>query len=104
MGGSSWLSHGLDKYMPHPARFRLAWSLTHWSNHFYAWEPAAPGEDSVAIHKVWDDSGLSGRAGSIWVFTTLNLNGFVNGSDPQRKRPFSLLSRRFFMNEYTKTG
>jgi len=29
-----------------------------------------------------------------------NLVGFVSGSVPPRKRPFDLLSRRFFMNEY----
>ena len=43
-GGSSWLSHVLEKYMPYPVRFRLAWSVTHGSNPFYGWEPVPPGE------------------------------------------------------------
>ena len=131
MGGSSWLPHVLDRFMPHPARFRLAWSLTHGSNPFYAWEPVPPGEEFVAmgfvgsiddqqpsincmrciprswckesthIQKIWDDSGSSGRAGSIWIFNSLNLVGFVSGSDPPRRAPFDLISRRFFMKDYT---
>lgn len=131
VGGSSWLPHVLDKYMPYPARYRLAWSLTHGSNHFYAWEPVPPGDDFVAlgfigskedkqpdvkamrcvpkswckestyVNKVWDDSGSSGRAGSIWVFNSLYLVGFVSGTDPPRRQPHDLASRRFFMSEYT---
>jgi Ca2+-binding EF-hand superfamily protein len=130
-GGSSWLPHVLDRFLPHPARFRQAWSLTHGSNPFYAWEPVPPSDEFVALgfigtkkdkhpdltcmrciprswckestylEKVWDDSGAAGRAGSIWIFNTLNLIGFVTGSDPPRKRPFDLVSRRFFMKEYT---
>ena len=133
MGGSSWLPHILDRYMPHPARFRLAWSLTHGSNPFYAWEPVAPGDEFVALgfigsttdkqpsvksmrcvprdwcnestqlKKLWDDSGSSGRAGSIWAFNTLNLVGFVTGSDPPRRRPYDLKSRRFFLKDYSNT-
>jgi Ca2+-binding EF-hand superfamily protein len=131
VAGSSWLPHVLDRFLPHPARFRLAWSLTHGSNPFFAWEPIPPSEEFVAVgfigsktekqppvdcmrcvpkswckestflQKVWDDSGSSGRAGSIWVFNTLNLVGFVTGSDPPRKKPYDLISRRFFMKEYT---
>lgn len=131
VGGSAWMPHVLDKYMPHPARFRLAWSLTHGNNHFYAWEPVPPGDEFVAlgfigsktdakpdvkkmrciprswckesakVEKVWDDSGSSGRAGSVWIFNSLNLIGFVTGSDPPSHKPFDLISRRFFMKEYT---
>jgi Ca2+-binding EF-hand superfamily protein len=133
VGGSSWLPHILDRYMPHPARFRLAWSLTHGSNPFYAWEPVAPGEEFVALgfigsktdkqpsvksmrcvprawctestnlQKLWDDSGSSGRAGSIWTFNTLHLVGFVSGSDPPRRRPYDLKSRRFFLKDFSDT-
>lgn len=131
VAGSSWLPHVLNRYLPHPARFRLAWSLTHGSNPFFAWEPVPPSEEFVALgfigsksdkqpsveimrcvprswckestflQKVWDDSGSSGRAGSIWLFNTLNLIGFVSGSDPPRKKSFDLISRRFFMKEFT---
>eukprot|EP00339_Tiarina_fusa_P018048 CAMPEP_0117076274 /NCGR_PEP_ID=MMETSP0472-20121206/53769_1 /TAXON_ID=693140 ORGANISM="Tiarina fusus, Strain LIS" /NCGR_SAMPLE_ID=MMETSP0472 /ASSEMBLY_ACC=CAM_ASM_000603 /LENGTH=391 /DNA_ID=CAMNT_0004802109 /DNA_START=253 /DNA_END=1426 /DNA_ORIENTATION=- len=134
VGGSSWLPHVLDRYMPHPARFRLAWSVTHGSNPFYAWEPVPPGEEFVALgfigtkiekqpdvtcmrcvardwckpsgflQKVWDDSGSGGRQGSIWVFNTLNLVGFVSGSDPPRKKGYDLKSRRFFLKEYSDTS
>lgn len=134
VGGSSWLPHVLDRYMPHPARFRLAWSVTHGSNPFYAWEPVPPGEDFVALgfigskvdkepdvtcmrcvpmdwvkpsgflQKVWDDSGSGGRQGSIWVFNTLNLIGFVSGNDPPRKKGYDLKSRRFFLKEYSDTS
>ena len=133
VGGSSWLPHVLDRFMPHPARFRLAWSLTHGNNHFYAWEPVPPAEEFVALgfigtkddkqpnpkcmrcvprswckessflHKVWDDSGSSGRAGSVWLFNTLNLVGFQSGTDPPRKKPFDLKSRRFFLKEFSDT-
>jgi hypothetical protein len=131
VGGSSWLPQVLDRYMPHPARFRLAWSLTHGSNPFYAWEPVPPAEEFVALgfigstsdkqpsvksmrcvprdwctesthlEKLWDDSGSSGRAGTIWTFNTLNLVGFVSGSDPPRRRPYDLKSRRFFLKDYS---
>jgi hypothetical protein len=131
--GSNWLPFVLDKYLPNPARFRLAWSLTHGSNPFYAWEPVPPGEEYVAlgfigtttdkppnvkcmrcvakswctestfVHKLWDDSGSGGRQGSIYLFNTLNYIGFVSGSDPPRRRPFDLKSRRFFLREYSDT-
>jgi Ca2+-binding EF-hand superfamily protein len=131
VSGSTWLPFVLDKYLPHPARFRLAWSLTHGSNPFYAWEPVPPSDDFVALgfvgskvdqqpdvkamrcvprswcvessfmKKLWDDSGSSGRAGSIWVFNSLYYVGFISGSDPPRKKPYDLKSRRFFMNELT---
>lgn len=131
VAGSSWLPHVLDRFLPHPARFRLAWSLTHGSNPFYGWEPVPPSDEFVALgfigskedkqpsvkcmrcvprswckestylQKIWDDSGSAGRAGSIWLVNTLNLVGFVSGSDPPRKRPYDLLSRRFFVKEYT---
>jgi Ca2+-binding EF-hand superfamily protein len=134
VGGSSWLPHVLDRYMPHPARFRLAWSVTHGSNPFYAWEPVPPGEEFVALgfigtkedkepdvtcmrcvardwckpsgflQKVWDDSGSGGRQGSIWIFNTMNLIGFVSGSDPPSKKSFELKSRRFFLKEYSDTN
>lgn len=134
VGGSSWLPHVLDRYMPHPARFRLAWSVTHGSNPFYAWEPVPPGEEFVALgfigskvdkepdvtcmrcvpldwvkpsgflQKVWDDSGSGGRQGSIWVFNTLGLIGFVSGNDPPRKKGYDLKSRRFFLKEYSDTN
>lgn len=131
VGGSSWLPHVLNRYMPHPARFRLAWSLTHGSNPFYAWEPVPPGDEFVALgfvgtkeekepdvksircvarswckesgflRKIWDDSGSSGRQGSIWVINELHLIGFVSGSDPPRKKPFDLKGKRFFLREYS---
>lgn len=134
VGGSSWLPHILDRYMPHPARFRLSWSVTHGSNPFYAWEPVPPGQEFIALgfigtktdkqpdvtcmrcvpldwckpsgflQKAWDDSGSGGRQGSIWVFNTLNLVGFVSGSDPPRKKGFDLKSRRFFLKEYSDTS
>ncbi len=129
--GSSWLPIVLERFMPNPARYRLAWSLTHGSNPFYAWEPVPPGEEFVAlgfigtttdappdvrnmrcvpkswctestfIHKLWDDSGSGGRQGSIWIFNTLNYIGFVSGSDPPRRRPYDLKGRRFFLREYS---
>jgi len=133
VGGSSWLPHVLDRYLPHPARFRLAWSVTHGKNHFYAWEPVPPGEEFVSLgfigtkkdkepdvttmrcvprdwckpsgflQKIWDDAGSGGRQGSIWVFNTLNLVGFVSGSDPPRQKSWDLKSRRFFLKEYSDT-
>jgi Ca2+-binding EF-hand superfamily protein len=134
VGGSSWLPHVLDKYMPHPARFRLAWSVTHGSNPFYAWEPVPPGEEFVALGfigsndekqpdvkcmrcvprdwckpsgylaKVWDDSGSGGRQGSIWVFNTMNLIGFVSGNEPPRQKGYDLKGTRFFLKEYSDTN
>lgn len=131
--GSSWLPLVLERYLPNPARFRLAWSLTHGSNPFYAWEPVPPSDEYVAlgfigtrndtppdvrvmrcvakswctestfVHKVWDDTGSGGRQGSIWLFNTLNYIGFVSGSDPPRRRPYDLKSRRFFLREYSDT-
>jgi hypothetical protein len=119
--------------MPHPARFRLAWSLTHGSNPFYAWEPVPPSVDFVALgfigsktekqpsvkslrcvprswcrestylQKIWDDSGSSERQGSIWTFNRMNLAGFLGGSDPPRRRPFDLKEQRFFLKEYSDT-
>jgi hypothetical protein len=133
VGGSSWLPHVLERFLPYPARFRLAWSLTHGNNHFYAWEPVPPAEEFVALgfigsksdkqpsvksmrcvprswckettflKKIWDDSGSSGRAGSVWVFNTINLVGFVTGSDPPVRKPYDLLSKRFFLKEYSNT-
>ena len=52
VGGSSWLEHVLNKYMPYPARFRLVWELTHGKNHFYAWEPVPPSDKFVALGMV----------------------------------------------------
>jgi len=131
IGGSGWLQHVLDKFLPRPARFRLAWSLTHGSNPFYAWEPIPPSDNFVAmgyvgtnsenppdlrvmrcvckdwlkqstfVQKVWDDSGSGGREGSVWLFNTLNLAGFVSGHDPPASHPWDLRSRRFFLRDYT---
>jgi hypothetical protein len=131
MGGSGWLEHVLDRFMPRPARFRLAWSLSHGNNPFYAWEPIPPNDSYVAfgfvgttnenppdvrimrclpkewlvrsnfVKKVWDDSGSGGREGSIWIFNTLNLVGFVAGHDPPREQPWDLRSRRFFLRDFT---
>lgn len=131
VGGSSWLPHVLDRYLPYPARYRLAWSLTHGSNPFHAWEPVPPGEDFVALgfigtktdqqpsvklmrcvprawckestylKKIWDDSGSSGRAGSVWVFNSMQLIGFVSGSDPPRRKPHDLKGKRFFLRDYS---
>lgn len=133
MGGSSWLPLVLERYLPFPARFRLAWSLTHGSNPFYAWEPVPPSDEFVAlgfigtssetppdvkcmrcvakawcrestfVKKIWDDTGSGGREGSIWIFNTLNYIGFVSGSDPPKRRPWDLKSRRFFLREYSDT-
>lgn len=134
VGGSSWLPHVLDRFLPYPARYRLAWSLTHGSNPFYAWEPVPPGEEFVALgfvgtksekqpsvkemrcvprawckessylNKIWDDSGSSGRAGSVWVYNSLQLIGFLSGSDPPRKKPFDLKGKRFFLRDYSETS
>ena len=131
MGGSSWLPHVLERFMPHPARFRLAWSLTHGSNPFYAWEPIPPSDKFVAmgfvgsktdtppdvrsvrcvckdwvrettyLHKVWDDSGSGGRVGGIWLINTMNLVGFVAGHDPPRQKPFDLKRQRFFLRDFS---
>jgi Vacuolar protein sorting-associated protein 62 len=133
VGGSSWLPHVLNRYMPHPARFRQAWSITHGSNPFYAWEPVPPADEFVALgfvgtktdaqpdvksircvprdwcketgfmQKIWDDSGSSGRQGSIWVFNRLYLIGFVSGSDPPVRKPFDLKARRFFLRQFSDT-
>lgn len=131
VGGSGWLQHVLDRFLPRPARFRLVWSLTHGSNPFYAWEPIPPSDEFVAmgfigtttdnapdvrkmrcvskswlressfVHKVWDDSGSGGRDGSIWLYNTLNLSGFVAGHDPPSRKPWDLKSRRFFLRDYS---
>lgn len=131
VGGSGWLQHVLDKFMPRPARFRLAWSLTHGNNPFYAWEPIPPSDQFVAmgyvgttsdnppdvrimrcvskdwlvhsklVRKVWDDSGSGGREGSVWIFNTMNLVGFVAGHDPPTSHPWDLKSQRFFLREFT---
>mmetsp|Transcript_23985 Transcript_23985/g.23023 ORF Transcript_23985/g.23023 Transcript_23985/m.23023 type:complete len:612 (+) Transcript_23985:2409-4244(+) len=132
VGGSSWLPHVLDLYLPRPARFRLVWSVTHGSNPFYAWEPIPPTDEFVAmgmigttkdtppdvrvmrcvskswlkesdyVHSIWDDSGSGGREGSIWIFNTLNLAGFVAGHNPPSQRPPDLKNRRFFVRDYSK--
>ena len=132
VSGSSWLPHILDRFFPHPARYRLAWSLTHGNNPFYAWEPVPPSEDFVGLgfigskvdkqpnvkamrcvpkawcketavlKKMWDDSGSSGREGSIWLLNSLQLIGFVSGSDAPRRKPFDLNSKRFFLKEYSE--
>jgi hypothetical protein len=131
VGGSGWLQHVLDKFMPRPARFRLAWSFTHGNNPFYAWEPIPPSDNFVAmgfvgttsenppdlrvmrcvckewlmessyVQKMWDDSGSGGREGSIWLFNTLNLVGFVAGHDPPVRRPWDLKSRRFYLKQFS---
>jgi len=131
VGGSNWLGLVLDQYLPYPARFRLAWSLTHGSNPFYAWEPIPPKEGFVALGMVgtttenppditcircicadwvrpsahvkrhWVDSGSGGREGSIWIFNTLNLAGFTAGHDPPRQTVWDIKSNRFFMKEFT---
>ena len=49
VGGSSWLEHVLNKYLPHPARFRLVWSQTQGNNQFYAWEPVPPSDKFVSL-------------------------------------------------------
>lgn len=133
IGGSNWLPLVMERYLPFPVRFRLAWSLTHGSNPFYAWEPVPPSEEFVAlgfigttsetppdvkcmrcvckewckestfVNKVWDDTGSGGREGSIWIFNTLYYIGFVSGSDPPKRRPWDLKSRRFFLKEYSDT-
>ena len=56
------------------------------------------------LAKVWDDSGSGGRQGSIWVFNSLNLVGFVSGSDPPRQKGYDLKSSRFFLQEYSDTN
>eukprot|EP01083_Nonionella_stella_P217298 780264_1 len=57
--------------------------------------------ESTFVHKVWDDSGSGGREGSIWLFNTMNLAGFVAGHDPPARRPWDLRSRRFFLRDYS---
>ena len=131
VGGSSWLPFVLDRYLPRPARYRLVWSITQGANPFYAWEPVPPSDDFVALgcigtktdkppdvrmmrcvckhwcteskhlKSIWNDSGSGGREGSIWVFNSLNLLGFVNGHDPPRRSPYDLKNHRFFLREYS---
>lgn len=131
VGGSSWMPFVLDRYLPRPARYRLVWSITQGANPFYAWEPVPPSDDFVAlgcigtktdkppdvrmmrcvckhwctesknVKSVWNDSGSGGREGSIWVFNTLSLIGFVNGHDPPRGKAFDLKNHRFFLREYS---
>ena len=133
MGGSGWLPHVLQKFLPHPARFRLVWKLTHGNNPFYAWEPIPPSDKYVAlgfvgsktdkppdvrcircickdwvrestyVHKVWDDTGSGGRVGAIWINNTMNLVGFVPGHDPPRQKPFDLKRQRFFLRDFSDT-
>jgi len=130
LSGSDWLPHVLDKFLPHPARFRLVWSLTHGSNPFYAWEPVPPNENFVALgmvggkkdeepsvkcvrcvpaswvqesrhtKRIWSYNGAGGRQGSMWVVNKLYLISFVSGQDPPRKA-LDFKSTRFFMKEYT---
>ena len=50
---------------------------------------------------IWNDSGSGGREGSIWLFNSLNLIGFVNGHDPPRRKPLDLKAHRFFLREYS---
>lgn len=132
VGGSSWLPFVLDRYLPRPARYRLVWSITQGANPFYAWEPVPPSDDFVALgcigtktdkppdvrmmrcvckhwcteskhlKSIWNDSGSGGREGSIWVFNSLNLIGFVNGHDPPRRgKAYDLKNHRFFLREYS---
>jgi Ca2+-binding EF-hand superfamily protein len=133
VAGSSWLPLVLDKLLPHPARFRLAWSLTHGSNPFYAWEPVPPSEEFVALgmvgtkkdeepdvkcmrcvplswtcpsrrqKRIWSYNGTGGRHGSIWVINTMNLIQFVGGHEPPRVA-LDLKSQRFFVKEYSDIG
>jgi hypothetical protein len=60
-------------------------------------------KESTYLKKIWDDSGATGRAGSVWLFNTLNLVGFVSGTDPPVRKPYDIVSRRFFLKEYTNT-
>jgi hypothetical protein len=131
VGGSSWMPFVLDRYLPRPARYRLVWSITQGANPFYAWEPVPPSDDFLAlgcigtktdkppdvrmmrcvckhwctesknVKSVWNDSGSGGREGSIWVFNSLSLIGFVNGHDPPRGKAFDLKNHRFFLREYS---
>mmetsp|Transcript_26609 Transcript_26609/g.55769 ORF Transcript_26609/g.55769 Transcript_26609/m.55769 type:complete len:610 (-) Transcript_26609:52-1881(-) len=131
VGGSSWLPFVLDRFLPRPARYRLVWSITQGANPFYAWEPVPPSDDFVALgcigtktdkppdvrmmrcvckhwltetkvlKSIWNDSGSGGREGSIWIFNSLNLLGFVNGHDPPRRKPYDLKNHRFFLREYS---
>jgi len=130
VGGSNWMPVVLDQFMPHPARFRLAWSLTHGSNPFYAWQPIPPSEKFVALGMVgttsenppdiksircvsiewtvdtkylkmqWNDE----ISGSIWDCNSLHLAGFVSGHDPPRQKPKDLRSSRFFLKDYSKVN
>jgi len=131
VGGSTWLPHVLDRFMPRPARFRLIWSITIGSNPFYAWEPVPPSDNFVAmghigtttdkepdvklmrcickhwvkestlVKSIWDDSGSGGREASIWIFNPMHLIGFVPGHDPPRQKTFELKSQRFFLREFS---
>jgi len=131
VGGSNWLPFVLERYLPRPARYRLVWSITTGANPFYAWEPVPPSDDFVALgsigtktekppdvrmmrcickhwcteskllKSIWNDSGSGGREGSIWIFNSLNLLGFVNGHDPPRRKPYDLKAHRFFLRDYS---
>mmetsp|Transcript_46255 Transcript_46255/g.54052 ORF Transcript_46255/g.54052 Transcript_46255/m.54052 type:complete len:600 (+) Transcript_46255:393-2192(+) len=131
VGGSSWLPHVLNKFLPHPARFSLAWSLPRGSNPFYAWQPVPPSEDFVALgmvgtrtedhpklesvrcvpkswvcesnitKMVWNDGGSGGRESSIWIVNSLNLVSFESGKEPPATGHWDVRSTRFFLKDYT---
>ena len=120
IGSSDWLPYILDKFLPHPARFRLIWSVTQGKSKLHAWEPIPPGPAFVALgvvctktptdpdptsvrcvprewcapseHKgcVWNDSGAGGRSGSIWHINKMYLMRATVGHDPPRAECFEL--------------
>ena len=64
MGGSAWLPVALNKFLPHPARYRQVWGTSSGERgekggkkgsagkEFYGWEPIPPNENFVALGMV----------------------------------------------------
>ena len=131
LGSSDWLNAVMDRFMPHPARFRLVWAITHGSNKFYSWEPIPPGEHFVALGMIgtktetapdvtsvrcvpkewcsvsnaiegcWTDSGGGGRSGSIWHVNKMYLMKTTVGHDPPKGDCYELKSYRFMLRQFS---
>ena len=56
LGGSSYLTHVVDKFLPKALRFRLIWSLVTGKEPLYVWGAEAPSEEFVALGVVATNS------------------------------------------------
>ena len=131
LSGSNWLKHVMDRFMPHPVRFRLIWSVTHGRNKLYSWQPIPPGEGFVALgtiasktevppkltcircvpkewvvssevkESVWNDSGAGGRSGSIWHINKMYLMKTTAGHNPPKGDCWELKSWRFMLKQFS---